>query len=195
MIDDPQRPVPTMKRGAVVAVEALASSSRKLLICSVTDYNEWVLLCHDQFNFIIRYEKLQDDFAEVLQAIGLKRVRQLPVVNKTALKNTVFTDYYSPEIQQRALYVFGPFMKKWGYEFPSEWPSVTVPISSQISFSLIDAAANGLARRICVSPRNRLLGTTKRCIYRMQSALRAIGAGKLSRFKGRRIRFVDRGES
>jgi hypothetical protein len=44
----------------------------------------------------------------------------LPVVNKTTGKED-YLKYYTPDIRERSIYIFGPFMQQWGYEFPKEW--------------------------------------------------------------------------
>ena len=35
----------------------------------------------------------------------------------------LFWDYYSPEIRPRAIRLFGPFMERFGYDFPKDWNS------------------------------------------------------------------------
>jgi hypothetical protein len=46
-------------------------------------YNDWSSLSHDKFDFVIRFENLQDDFAKVLELIGVEQKRSLPLVNPT----------------------------------------------------------------------------------------------------------------
>jgi len=84
-------------------------------------YDNWSNLEHRRFNYIIRFERLQEDFATVLQRLGIPQARPLPVVNKTGEKREAFWSYYTPEVQDYARRIFGPFMKEWGYEFPPEW--------------------------------------------------------------------------
>lgn len=87
-----------------------------------TPYLDWSLLDSDRMDGVIRFEQVQDDFAQVLQQIGVEMVRPLPQVNKTKQKSKSFWDHYATkESQIRAAEVFGPYMKKWGYEFPNEW--------------------------------------------------------------------------
>jgi len=97
-------------------------------------YDNVISLFHEKLDFIIRFENLQADFAKALELIGLEQKRPLPVVNKTAAKGDSFSSYYTPEIYQQARRVFGPFMKKWGYDFPPEWGDDPIPWSSQILF-------------------------------------------------------------
>jgi hypothetical protein len=84
-------------------------------------YNNFACLISGNYDDLIRFENLQEDFARVLQIIGLEPVRPLPVRNPTKERKKDFWSYYTPEIIPRAKRVFGPFMKQWGYEFPPEW--------------------------------------------------------------------------
>jgi hypothetical protein len=43
-------------------------------------------------------------------------------------------DYYTPEMASRAKRVFGPYMKKWGYEIPSVLGDDSISLWSQIEF-------------------------------------------------------------
>ncbi len=93
-------------------------------------YDNWSRLAHKNFDFIIRFENMSNDFAEVLKQLGIEPKRELPVVNKTSEKEN-FINYYPQEIRERAIFVFAPFMKKWDYEFPPEWNvKKTNPVSS-----------------------------------------------------------------
>lgn len=83
-------------------------------------YDDWSSLDHHRFDFILRFENLNNDFQTLLKKIGLKKVRDLPTINKTASKK-VYVDYFTPDIQKKACKIFGPFMQKFEYEFPSDW--------------------------------------------------------------------------
>lgn len=83
-------------------------------------YDDWSSLDHHQFNFIIKFENLNEDFYKVLKKIGLEKVRNLPTINKTKSKNN-YLDYYTEDTHKKACKIFGPFMLKYGYQFPSEW--------------------------------------------------------------------------
>lgn len=87
----------------------------------VLPYDRWSSLSHDQFNYIIRFEHLSDDFAEVLRRIGIEPKRRLPQINTTAARSRDYRDYYPPHTRSRARRVFGPYMERWGYAFPAEW--------------------------------------------------------------------------
>ena len=42
--------------------------------------------------------------------------------------------YYTNDIKQQTISVFGPFLAKYNYSFPSEWGRVNVPYLSTLKF-------------------------------------------------------------
>jgi len=106
-------------------------------------YNNWSSMAHDRFDFIIRFESLADDFAKVIELMGLELKRPLPSENKTAKKKKDFFSYYdTPEAIERAKRVFGPYMQKWGYEFPAAWGDHQVSWWDQIEFEFYNIFRN-----------------------------------------------------
>jgi hypothetical protein len=101
-------------------------------------YNTWSGMSHKRFDFIIRFENLQEDFATTLQRIGLEQVRPLPLVNKTTQKDRDFLTYYTPDTIARAKRVFGPYMRQWGYTFPPEWGVGEVSAWDQAGFAFFN---------------------------------------------------------
>ena len=99
-------------------------------------YDNWSLLAHKQFDFIIRFENIRTDFNTALKKINIEPVRELPQVNKTAEKED-FLQFYTPQIRQRAIFVFGPFMQKWGYEFPNTWHTKKPALLSSVLFKTL----------------------------------------------------------
>jgi len=98
-------------------------------------YNNWSCLSHKNFEFVIRFESLADDFAKVLELLGIEQVRPLPQINKTAERDKDFFSYYNtPQARKRAKQVFGPFLKEWGYEFPVEWEDTSISWLAQVEF-------------------------------------------------------------
>jgi len=97
-------------------------------------YNDWSCLYHKKFDFIIRFENIQEDFFKALRMIGIEPKRPLPFVNKTEQKMKNFFFYYTKETISRAKRIFGPFMKEWGYEFPSEWKNNDISIFTYAQF-------------------------------------------------------------
>ena len=59
-------------------------------------------------------------------------VRPLPVVNATPERGRDFLSYYTPRARRRAVWVFGPYMEDWGYAFPADWGSPSVPWWSRV---------------------------------------------------------------
>lgn len=84
-------------------------------------HDTWARLSHHDLDFLIRFESLEEDFEKALQLIGLEKMRPLPVKNPTSGKRRSFEDFYTPETHDRAVRVFGPYMRTWGYDFPRSW--------------------------------------------------------------------------
>jgi len=100
-------------------------------------YDDWSSLDHNRMDFIIRFERLSEDFEAVLHRIGLTPVRSLPITNKTANRSKDFWSYYDADIRDRAAWIFGPYFRRWGYEFPEDW-SVRGSLSSELTFRFIN---------------------------------------------------------
>jgi hypothetical protein len=97
-------------------------------------YNNFSCLIRNHYDYLIRFENLQADFARLLQILGLELKRPLPVRNPTKSRNKDFWSYYSPEMIPRAKKVFGPFMKEWGYEFPADWGNYSPSRCNQLEY-------------------------------------------------------------
>jgi hypothetical protein len=89
-------------------------------------------------DFIIHFENLQDDFSKVLKLIGIEQKRPLPHINPTKSKDQDYLFYFNKDIIDKAKKIYGPFMKKWGYHFPTSWGNYHVSYSSKIIFNIID---------------------------------------------------------
>lgn len=100
-------------------------------------YDSFISIQSKKYDYIMRFETIEQDFSEVLKLLNLSQKRPLPFRNKTSLKERNFFSYFTPKTQQRALFVFGPFMQKWGYSFPEEWSNKTVPWLSQTQFEFL----------------------------------------------------------
>lgn len=85
-------------------------------------YDDWASLDHKNFDRVIRFESLSDDFENVLRVIGVNPVRGLPVKNQTSKDGSDFWHHYDdPAIRRRAVWVFSQYMQNCGYEFPADW--------------------------------------------------------------------------
>ena len=43
-------------------------------------------------------------------------------------------EYYTDDIKEKAIFIFGPFLEKYKYSFPEAWGKVQVPIKSWLQF-------------------------------------------------------------
>jgi hypothetical protein len=84
-------------------------------------FDTWASLSHARFDFVMRFERLGDDFAEALRRIGIEPLRPLPVANRTGARDEDFTSYFDAAARRHARRVFGPYMRRWGYAFPEDW--------------------------------------------------------------------------
>lgn len=86
----------------------------------VLPYDTWASLSHEGLDYVMRFERLADDFATALRKIGIEPARPLPVVNATSRPRGI-AEHYPPETRRRARRVFGPYLQRWGYHFPEDW--------------------------------------------------------------------------
>lgn len=107
-------------------------------------YDNWSAVSHGYCDFVIRFEHLEEDFAKALKLIGIQEEIGLPRANKTSARQDAFLSLYNAEAIKRAKYVFGPFMKKWGYHFPAEWGESAVSWQAQKEYELVN-----VFRKLC----------------------------------------------
>jgi len=102
-------------------------------------YSNWSIIHHKKFEYIIRFESLGEDYKKVFTEIGLPVNRDLPRANKTPEKKQDFWSYYeSDEAKRKAKYVFGPFMRYWGYDFPSDWNHIKEPAMAKHVYAFLN---------------------------------------------------------
>ena len=99
-------------------------------------YDNFASITLNKCDFIIRYENINEDYLSVLQKSGIKNLKPLPIANKTYGKKNDLKEYYTEDIQDLSLFVFGPFMTKYHYEFPEHWKNINIPISSFLLFRI-----------------------------------------------------------
>jgi hypothetical protein len=97
-------------------------------------YDTWASLDHKRMDSLIRFETLAADFERTLREIGIEPVRPLPAVNVTPARQREFEGQYTPGARGRAVWVFGPYMAEWGYEFPADWGRRRVPWWAKLLF-------------------------------------------------------------
>ncbi len=81
-------------------------------------YDDRSCLSHKNFDYVYRFENIQDDFTKILNKMGIKQVRPLPATNKTKGKSSNISHYFDEKSKKLAMHVFGPFMAKWDYTMP-----------------------------------------------------------------------------
>ena len=102
-------------------------------------FSNWSILDHKRFDYIIRFENLAEDYKKVFAEVGVPIQRSLPQANKTPGRKKDFWSYYeSDKAKRRAKFVFGPFMRYWGYEFPESWNHIKEPWHAQLIYDLMN---------------------------------------------------------
>ena len=100
-------------------------------------YDNLAALTVEHCNHVIRYENLNNDYLSTLKKVGIKNPRTLPVANKTTGKKNDLSAYYTKDIKEKAIFIFGPFIKKYNNSFPQEWGSVKQSTRSLILFKVL----------------------------------------------------------
>ena len=100
-------------------------------------FNNLSATSHGRMDAVIRFESISQDFKDVRKIIGLDSSEELVRINMTAQKNGYEQYYLDEAVVQRAVYVFGPFMEKWGYPFPKSFGSRSVSAISRVHFYLL----------------------------------------------------------
>ena len=143
-------------------------------------YDNWSSLSHRRMHYVLRFERLQEGFAEVLRRLGIAPVRPLPVVNRTDAKQG-FLSYYPPEVHRHAQRVFGPFMRRWGYELPPEWDLPPAPWSDEPAFRATVAVKNFYRRRIDSVRRARWIARRAAALPPVQPSIPSSASGRSTR--------------
>ncbi len=99
-------------------------------------YYDWALSEKRYCDFIIKQENIQNDFEIVIKKIGLKKVRDIPVQNKTKGKKNIDEYFISSKSRRRAEKIFTPYMNEFGYECPWEKELYKYPFYLNILFYL-----------------------------------------------------------
>ena len=83
---------------------------------------------------VLRYENLNEDFAEWLQKIGLPSAGPIPRRNPTEGRKSDFADWYTGDLRRHASRIFGPYLQQWGYALPADWPATAVTSFDRLLF-------------------------------------------------------------
>jgi hypothetical protein len=67
---------------------------------------------------VLRFERLQETFDEVLRRVGIEQHLQIPVYNQTVSREgRDFHEWYTPAAREIAEEAFAGYLKKYGYGF------------------------------------------------------------------------------
>lgn len=119
-------------------------------------YNNYYLLLHDRFDYVMRFERLQEDFAEVLRRIGIEQVQPIPHVNPTGGKPRDFWQFYTEEIRDQAMRLYWPYMRRWGYQFPAQWGTPRIDWMAEFKFGSTRMLASAVNRTLGLGPNSRV---------------------------------------
>ena len=100
-------------------------------------YDNLASLTIDNCDFVIRHETIAEDYLLALKKAGVSSSNPLPVENKTVGKKNELLAYYTNDIKQISIAVFGPFLEKYNYSFPEEWGEVKTPLKSKLEFLIL----------------------------------------------------------
>ncbi|MAW21467.1 MAG: hypothetical protein CMD16_03620 [Flavobacteriales bacterium] len=103
----------------------------------IRPYDNLFSLTLSHCDFIIKYENIDKDYLMALQKVGVEEPRPLPVANKTIGKKKNLSLYYTDDIKHQAIAVFGPFLEKYNYDFPSQWGRIKTPLIHVIHFKAL----------------------------------------------------------
>jgi hypothetical protein len=110
-------------------------------------YNGRACLLPDHAH-VLRYERLNDDLEAWLRKIGLKMLRPLPWRHVTSGRERGFSELFEGDLRAHAMRVFGPYMRRWGYEFPQDWPAEGSISKNEFNFKLDTAIRRFYFRHI-----------------------------------------------
>ena len=88
-------------------------------------------------DFVIKHETIAKDYKLALSKAGVSNPKPLPVANKTVGKKNDLLEYYTNDIKEISIAVFGPFLEKYNYSFPKEWGEVKIPLKSKLEFLIL----------------------------------------------------------
>jgi hypothetical protein len=71
----------------------------------------------DGVDFIMRFERLQEDFNEVVRHIGVNDPIEIPKINITRSKERHYREYYTPRARAIVERVYAPDLERFGYSF------------------------------------------------------------------------------
>ena len=122
-------------------------------------FGGWIDVSRPHLHFVMRFEDLDEDFSRVLKLLNIPQIRPLPTTNASN-RPREWEDLYSGDIEDQARRVFGPFVRRWDYEFPSHWGKSKICIRDRAA----DAVVSWLRRTYAL--RFRFSHGTVACVVR-----------------------------
>jgi Sulfotransferase family len=71
----------------------------------------------DGVDFVMRFERIQEDFNQVLQRIGVDEPIEIPKINVTQAREADYHRYYTPKARAFVERVFSADLERFGYSF------------------------------------------------------------------------------
>ena len=68
-------------------------------------------------DYVMRFERLQEDFWTVLDRIGVAERLEIPQLNVSPARERDYRSYYTDRARRIASYVFAPDLERFGYRF------------------------------------------------------------------------------
>jgi hypothetical protein len=102
-------------------------------------YTDWMYHDVRYCDIVIRFESLESDFNHIKSTFGLPDDLTLPVENKIEGKAKDVWSYYPSSVREFVVSRFGPYMAKFEYEFPEEWPKYKPTVWTSIHFRVYDS--------------------------------------------------------
>ena len=100
-------------------------------------YTSLLSMSKKDIDKIICFENLEYDYKELLNDLGVAANNKILKVNQTKGKHD-FDYYYTKEIRKRAIQVFAPYMKDFGYQMPKGWDKKKIRTHIAITYKLIN---------------------------------------------------------
>ena len=66
---------------------------------------------------VLRFERLQDDFEQLMRGVGVQGDVTIPKFNATPTRRASYQSYYTPTARKLVEYVFKPDLDRYGYSF------------------------------------------------------------------------------
>lgn len=101
-------------------------------------YSSQIDVSQPFLDYVIKFERIDEGFANALSQIGIEQIRPLPRKNKTKGRRSDWESYYTPRMIEKAKIIYGPFMERWGYEFPASWGDLKVSRRKRFEYKLVN---------------------------------------------------------